>query len=73
MTTKFIRGDGVEFECEVGSEAFKLMEKDGAFTRIFPEEEAAAQLAEVSDAESVRDAGDAETADKKKKVSGKNA
>jgi|GEM_PF-5710875 len=43
MITKFLRGDGVEFETIVGSEAFLQMVKDGSFKRVFTEEEAAEQ------------------------------
>lgn len=34
MIAKFKRGDGIEFETEVGSASFELMEKDGGFERL---------------------------------------
>lgn len=37
----FVRNDGMEFDCEVGSASFKVFEKDDGFTRVYPDEKPA--------------------------------
>lgn len=44
---QYIRHDGMEFDCEVGSASFKVFEKDAGFTRV----DAAAKAEEPSAAE----------------------
>lgn len=47
---KFISGDGVEHEVEVGSPAFEHMTKDGSFKRLdAPAEESATEITETSE------------------------
>lgn len=47
---KFISGDGVEHEVEVGSPAFEHMTKDGSFKRLdAPAEESATEISETSE------------------------
>lgn len=44
MIAKFRRGDGIEFETEVGSAVFETMIKDGGFERIDTEPEATGEI-----------------------------